>query len=158
MSVEWTRDLALEHEELDHEHALLFARLDAVSALLDTGAPAEIERAVAALADALVSHLAAEEALMEEAHYPERGRHKSAHELFVADFLRMRAELREEGPTPFVASWLRIRIPEWLRFHIRVNDAPLAAHLARPHPGPQPRPQSEDLRPRKRRRDGRRPA
>lgn len=142
MSTDWTREMALDHEELDRQHASLFARLGTVSALLDAGTRAELERAVSALGDELMAHLASEEALMEETLYPERGRHKSAHELFVADFLRLREELREKGPTPFVAEWLRIRIPEWLTFHIRVNDAPLVAHLARR------RPQPGDARPR----------
>ncbi len=136
-STEWTRELAVDHDDLDRQHAVLFARLATVADLVERALRPELERAVAALGDELFAHLAFEEALMEEARYPDRGRHKGAHELFVADFLQMRDELREQGPTPPVAEWLRVRIPEWLRFHIRVNDAPLAAFLAhrRPQPG-----------------------
>ncbi|BDG05832.1 bacteriohemerythrin [Anaeromyxobacter oryzae] len=135
-STDWTRELVLDNQDMDRQHAVLFARLTAVSELLDGGPRPELERAVAALADDLMAHLASEEALMEETLYPERARHKSAHELFVADFLQMREELREKGPTPPVTEWLRIRIPEWLRFHVRVNDAPFAAYLARRRPQP----------------------
>jgi hemerythrin len=130
MSADWTHDLILDHEELDRQHAVLFGRLQTAAALVD-GRRAELEVAVAAFADDLFAHLAREEELMEESLYPERGRHKSAHELFVADFLQMRAELSANGVTPPVADWIRTRIPEWLRFHVRVNDAPVAAHLAR---------------------------
>jgi hypothetical protein len=43
----------------------------------------------------------------------------------------MREVLGREGVTPAVAEWASLRAPEWLRFHIRTNDAPFAMHLAR---------------------------
>jgi hypothetical protein len=46
----------------------------------------------------------------------------------------MRAELRANGATPLVATALKRRVPEWLRFHIRVNDAPFGDWLARRRP------------------------
>jgi hemerythrin len=82
---------------------------------------------------------------MNETLYPERVRHRSAHELFVADFEQARAELRANGATPQVANALRRRVPEWLRFHIRVNDAPFGEWLARRRPlASQARPRRSD--------------
>jgi hemerythrin len=68
---------------------------------------------------------------MEETLYPERIRHRAAHELFIADFVQMRDELRARGVTPEVSDWLDRRIADWLRYHIRVNDIPLGEYLAR---------------------------
>jgi hemerythrin-like metal-binding protein len=130
MSTEWTQDLTLNHEMLDGQHADIFRCLAALADAL-TGPRDGLERALADLSDSLVTHLAAEEQLMADVLYPERARHKSAHELFMADFLQMRESLREEGPTPAVEDWVRRRIPEWLRFHISVNDFPLGVYLAR---------------------------
>jgi hemerythrin len=127
---EWTPELTLNHEVLDDDHLEIFRRIAQAAAVLD-GSMAEVEQAVAAVADALVTHIATEERLMNESLYPERARHRSAHELFMADFLQMREELREKGPTPLVADWIRRRIPEWLRFHIRVNDLPFGVYLSR---------------------------
>jgi hemerythrin len=127
---EWTPDLTLNNEMLDDQHVEIFRRLGEAGRALD-GPPAGVDSAVAALSDALVTHLAAEERLMDDALYPERRRHRSAHEMFMADFGQMRDELRRLGPTPMVAEWIRHRIPEWLGFHIRVNDAPLGAFLSR---------------------------
>jgi hemerythrin len=127
---EWTPELTLNHEVLDDDHLEIFRRIAQAAAVLD-GSTAEVEQAVAAVADALVTHIATEERLMNESLYPERARHRSAHELFMADFLQMREELREKGPTPLVADWIRRRIPEWLRFHIRVNDLPFGVYLSR---------------------------
>ncbi len=138
MPVEWTPELTLNHDELDRQHVELFRRLREAIAALE-GTRADVERAVALLVDEVVEHLAAEERIMQESLYPERARHRTAHEIFLADVERMRAELRETGATPIVAEWLRVRIPEWLHFHIRVNDAPLGSHLARRRTQPDPR-------------------
>ncbi len=127
---DWTPDLTLNHELLDLQHVELFRGLSAAAEAVD-GPTAGVEAAVAAVADVLVTHFAAEEAAMDDVLYPERTRHRSAHELFMADFLQMREELRRQGPTPLVADWIRRRIPEWLEFHIRVNDNPLGSYLAR---------------------------
>ncbi len=125
-----TPELTLKHEVLDAQHAEIFRRLSALSDALE-GPRGPIEAALAALADILVTHIATEEQLMDDVLYPERGRHKSAHELFMADFLQMRSTLRDEGASPSVVDWVRRRIPEWLRFHISVNDYPLGLYLAR---------------------------
>jgi hemerythrin len=126
----WSPELTLNHDLLDEQHVEIFRRLELAVRALE-GPAAGVDEAVAALADALVTHLAAEERLMDESLYPERKRHRSAHELFMADFEQMREELRRLGATPVVADWLGRRIPEWLGFHIRVNDAPLGQFLSR---------------------------
>ncbi len=130
MASEWSPELTLNNELLDGQHVELFRRLSSAADALEGPRDALVE-AVDAFADALVAHLAVEEQLMDETLYPERVRHKSAHELFVADFEKVRAELRASGATASVADGLRRRVPEWLRFHTRVNDAPFGAYLAR---------------------------
>jgi hemerythrin len=122
----------LGHAQLDGQHQAIFRRLAEAAAAMDASR-AEAVAALDRLADLLVEHLAAEEALMDASTFPERTRHKAAHELFHADLRQLQAELAEKGPTPEVASWLRVRVGEWLRFHILVNDARLAEHLLR-HP------------------------
>ncbi len=128
-----TQELILNHELLDAQHADLFHRLSMVAEILD-GPEAQVEAAVAALGDALMAHIAEEERIMDDALYPERRRHKSAHEMFMSDFVQFRRELAEEGATPAVADWLTHRIPDWLRFHITVNDVPLGIYLSRRKP------------------------
>lgn len=129
-TAEWSPELTVNHPDIDRQHLEVFRSLGAAAAAIDAG-PAALDRAVAAFADALVAHLAAEEALMNESRYPERGRHKVAHELFLADVARFRDELRGGAAAQAASEWLGVRIPEWLRFHIRVNDAPLGEYLAR---------------------------
>ncbi len=135
MSAQWTPELSVHDEELDRQHADVFHRLEVAAAALDA-TRADLERAAASLVESMLSHIAAEERLMDEALYPDRVRHRAAHELFAADLLRLRDELLATGATPTVRDGLLRRVPEWLRFHILVNDAPLAAHLARRRPQP----------------------
>jgi hemerythrin len=130
MSTEWTPELVVNHDELDRQHVALFNKLrDAVAAV--DGPRALAERAVREFTEAVLAHFATEEQLMDESLYPDRVRHRAAHELFAADLSQTQEALRAEGPTPLVATSLSRRVPEWLAFHIRVNDAPLAAYLAR---------------------------
>lgn len=136
----WTPELAVNHEGLDRQHAELFRLLDVAAATFQAGSGADVARAVAAFTEAMIEHTASEEALMEESLFPERGRHRVAHEVFLTDLQQLAAELEATGPTPQVGEWLRIRLPEWLRFHIAVNDAKFGAHLAqRPGNGRSPR-------------------
>lgn len=131
MPAEWTPDLTLNDDELDADHVELFRRLAAASEALHADR-AVLARTVARLGETLVEHLAREERMMELLDYPERARHRMAHELFLSDFGRMRATLETTGPAdPVVVEWLETRLPEWLRFHIRVNDVPLAHWFAR---------------------------
>jgi hemerythrin len=130
MTSEWSPELTLNNELLDGQHVDLFRRLSTAADALEGPRDALLE-AIDAFADSLVEHLAVEERLMDETLYPERVRHKSAHELFVADFEKVRAEAHASGATPAVTDGLRRRVPEWLRFHTRVNDAPFGAYLAR---------------------------
>jgi len=123
-------ELELHHEALDGQHAGLFALLEAAIAALEAGSADEVKRALAAFHEAMLDHTAMEEALMEETLFPDRGRHRVAHEVFLADLQQLAAELDRAGPTPQVGEWLRLRVVEWLRFHIAVNDSKLGAHLA----------------------------
>ena len=124
-------ELTLHHEELDRQHAGLLDLLEEARAAMASGSAAAVEQAVADFSDAMMTHTTREEALMEETLYPERGRHRVAHEVFLADLEQLRCELRAHGPSPLVGEWLRVRLPEWLRFHIAANDVPLGHHLAR---------------------------
>jgi hemerythrin len=155
MPAEWSPDLILNDEALDQEHVDLFRQLGAAAAALE-GDRTCLDQAVETLGETLVHHLAREERMMAQLGYPERARHRMAHELFLADFDRMRAALRGSGPDAVVAEWLITRIPEWLRFHIRVNDAPLAHWLAQRSRKPARNPTAAPAaRPRSRRPDRR---
>lgn len=117
-------------EEIDGQHAVLCQRLEAALEAVHVDSLAATKRALQALEDYLVAHFAAEERFMAAAAYPERGRHKSAHDLFMQDFAQLVAELEVTGLSVPVVEWITRRVPEWLKFHIRVNDLPLGRFLS----------------------------
>lgn len=131
MATEWTPELTLNNDLLDRQHVELFRWLRDAVVAADDYDPAAVGSAVGAFSDALLEHIATEESLMDETLFPERGRHRHAHEMFVADLVLVRAELAARGLTPAVEEWVRVRAGEWLRFHIQTNDAPFGDHLAR---------------------------
>jgi hemerythrin-like metal-binding protein len=130
MAAEWTPDLTLNHHELDADHVDLFRKLRAAEAAL-AGSRDALAEAMELLSEAFLAHVAHEDALMSGSGYPEREGHRAAHDFFLAALARLRAALAQRAPTADEAEWLRSRAPEWLRFHVRVNDAPLVAWLAR---------------------------
>lgn len=123
-------DLLLHHERLDEQHGGLLRLVEAAAGAVANGSTAEAVRTLGAFTEAMLEHTATEEALMEESLFPDRVRHRTAHEVFLADLQQLGAELARTGPTPQIAEWLRVRVPEWLRFHIAVNDTRLGVHLA----------------------------
>ena len=127
-------DLELKHRDIDGAHGELFRLLAAAAQAWETRSAAEVTAAVTAFAEAMLAHAAEEDRLMEASLFPDRARHRMAHEIFLADIQRLREELATTGTTPAVGEWLRLRVPEWLRFHIAVNDARLAQHLAERKP------------------------
>ena len=66
---------------------------------------------------------------MEEALYPERNRHKSAHDLFMQDFHQLIGDVEANRLSTANAEWVGARVVEWLKFHIQVNDVPLGRYL-----------------------------
>jgi hemerythrin-like metal-binding protein len=126
MVTEWSPELTLNHDLLDSQHVRLFRLLDVASA------------AVNRFGEALAEHVAAETRMMEETLYPERNRHRTSHELLLSDVARVQAGLASSGPTPRLLEVVRVHMPEWLRFHTRVNDGPLGAYLARRGHNPTP--------------------
>ena len=125
-----TPELIAGYEEIDGQHRILFERLEAAVNAVQADDAASAHDAMTKLGDYLMAHFAAEESFMNSAHYPERGRHKSAHDLFMQDFVQLGEELKSGGlSVPFV-QWITMRVPEWLKFHIQVNDVPLGRFLA----------------------------
>jgi hypothetical protein len=48
----------------------------------------------------------------------------------MQDFVQLVGELRSAGLSVPVVEWMTLRVPEWLKFHIQVNDRPLGRYLA----------------------------
>jgi hemerythrin len=63
--------------------------------------------------------------------YPLRRQHMEAHASFVADARRALRELQESGVTPAFRRWAKVRLPDWIRFHILAHDTGLGRSLVK---------------------------
>jgi hemerythrin len=129
-TIRLTPELTCGFEEIDGQHRVLLQRLDAAVQAAKADDAAVARTALSALGDYLASHFTAEEALMAASGYPERGRHKSAHDLFMQDFAQLTREVEATGLAMPNVVWIASRMPEWIKFHIQVNDMPLGRFLA----------------------------
>jgi hemerythrin len=122
-------ELVVGYEAIDAQHRELFQRLEAAAEAARSETLPRTREAVAALGDYLVTHFAYEEQVMAAAQYAERGKHKAAHDIFMQDFMQLQQELTAAGLAAPIVHWIANRVPEWVRFHIQVNDAPLGRYL-----------------------------
>lgn len=129
MSARLPPGLTVGFEEIDRQHRRLIDFVDAAAAAARTGDLAAVRAAVAALGDDLVTHFSSEEGFMAETLYPDRARHKAAHDLFLQDYAQLGKEL-DTGLSDLAVHWLTVRVPEWVKFHIGVNDVPLGQYLS----------------------------
>jgi hemerythrin len=130
MTLRLTSELTSGFEEIDGQHRILLQRMDAAAVAARADDVAATKDALTRLGDYLMAHFAAEESFMAASGYPERGRHKSAHDLFMQDFVQLTRELELTGLSVPAVQWISTRVPEWIKFHIQVNDIPLGRFLA----------------------------
>ena len=122
-------ELSVGFEEIDGQHRQLLRHVEVATEAVASDDLSRVRVALSELGDYLVAHFADEEAFMAQASYPERARHKAAHDIFLQDFLQLGQELETSGLTPLVRQWIVARVPEWIRFHVHVNDIPLGHFL-----------------------------
>jgi hemerythrin len=124
-------DLTIGHDALDAQHDAMLARMAEVQRRVEEGDPGGASAALTALWELTVAHFAFEEELMIEHAYPDRDAHRMGHNLFLHDLDLLRRELGQKGLSEDVAQRAGYSLSDWLSFHIRANDAPLALHVVR---------------------------
>lgn len=118
-------------DAIDVQHRAIFAFLSELEQSLAAKDAAGAMAALDRIWDEMVGHFGTEEALMEAHAYPERAAHGSAHHLFLEDLRALIAEQRASGLSDRVLAWAKVRMPEWIQFHVRTNDIPLERFLLR---------------------------
>jgi hemerythrin len=116
---------------LDAPHADLLQRAADLAAATQARRDREAAAILEGLVEASARHFAFEEEAMEQTVYPDRAAHRAAHDLFLQDLHASAIEVGQSGVTPRVTEWASGRLQQWLRFHMEVNDRPLARHLQR---------------------------
>lgn len=124
--VSWTEACALGLPAVDAQHRHLFARVDAWSACVLSGAPAERLRAVLqALQQDLLAHCAEEETFMQLMDYPLLPEHRQQHQALAAQL----ASARGCAGVPQACVLQQVQdFRHALLQHVQVADRSYAAH------------------------------
>lgn len=131
MPLEWTSDLSVGDEEIDAQHREIFRRVARLIEGAQRGEPEELAGLVQYLHEYAVTHFGAEEGRMRGARYPELARHKAEHDRFLSDLLAIGRELDRSGPGAFLSLRVNHWLLGWVKEHVSVTDAALAAFLRR---------------------------
>jgi hemerythrin-like metal-binding protein len=116
---------------IDRDHDALGAAIDAFAHEVDSGKADAARDALEKLIGGVVDHFAREEDLMGRYAYPLRRQHMEAHASFLGDARRSLGELQSLGVTPAFRRWARVRLPDWIRFHILAHDTGLGRFLVK---------------------------
>jgi hemerythrin-like metal-binding protein len=128
--IDWKPEFSVSHAEIDRQHPGLVRLLNDLHPVMLGGADAARMRPVF---DGLVhyteSHFRAEEALMQEAAYPNLPAHRIEHQQFVAQLKQGCADLqagRFTAPMKLLST-----VKNWLFNHILGSDKQYAPYLAK---------------------------
>jgi hemerythrin-like metal-binding protein len=117
--------------ELDAPHADLLKRAADLAAAAGARQDGRAATILDGLLEATTLHFAFEDEWMERTSYPARRAHRAAHDLFLQDLHASSREIARAGVTPRIVAWASARLQQWLRYHMEVNDGPLARFLQR---------------------------
>jgi len=128
--VEWSDELSVGVDALDHDHRRLIAFLHEMDNALAAGRADDVlEDIIHGLLDYTHVHFVHEEALMAEAGYTGLDAHKEQHRKLAAEVHSFAKEFRID-PRPFIAGELIAFLNDWLVLHIAEEDQQYRPALA----------------------------
>jgi len=125
---EFTADLRVGHEEIDHQHAALYDTVNRLHDALRAGrSRQEMGEILAFLRSYTVEHFRMEESFMRDAAYPGLESHHALHEALVRQVHEL--EDKYAAGTMILSIMTMHFLKDWLTNHIQDEDRKLAAHL-----------------------------
>ncbi|MGC1870325.1 MAG: bacteriohemerythrin [Acidobacteriaceae bacterium] len=127
-SFKWDETYSVRVQRCDAQHKKLF---NIINQLADAMRVAKGQEVIAQIVGQLIAytrtHFQQEEALMEQAQYPELSAHQQLHRELVADVEKFQREL-DEGLRPNTVAILDF-LKDWLTQHIQKVDKAYSEHL-----------------------------
>ncbi|WP_286886643.1 bacteriohemerythrin [Aneurinibacillus sp. UBA3580] len=126
MEIEWTEDLETGIGIVDDQHRELFGRIRHFFAAADRRDPDVTLQTVDYLAEYVIEHFNAEEAIMIKHSYEGFPAHRDQHSGFIKNIYRVKQTIVSEGLSDELIQKLRCDLIDWLVNHIQVSDKQLA--------------------------------
>lgn len=126
----WSDDYAAGIESIDADHRRLLASANAVIESILAGRDHGIDTALAALGDAFDVHFAAEESVMDDAHYPLLLQHAREHRRLRLSYQQLTARIAAGADDfRYLAFSCQCTVVDWLVDHAQKSDRTLAGYL-----------------------------
>ena len=130
MSIEWTKDLATDVNEIDDQHKELLKNMNELLIACRHGKGREvIDKLMLFLSDYVVHHFGTEERFMDSYNYESSQSHKSQHEYFKKKFSDIRRRLEINGGRLTAVVEITQLLGDWLINHIGKVDKALGEFL-----------------------------
>lgn len=122
--------MAVGVDMIDNQHKGIFSRVNnLLSAMAQGKGRDEVGKVIAFLADYVVKHFSAEEAIMAKNNYDDLPSQKAEHAQFIKDFSGLKKEFETRGVTPHLVIQIQQKVCNWLTNHIGNEDKKIGAFL-----------------------------
>ncbi|OQZ04252.1 MAG: hypothetical protein B6D34_04570 [Candidatus Brocadia sp. UTAMX1] len=130
MAIQWTESLSVGVGTIDEQHKGIFSRVNnLLSAMAQGKGRDEVGKVIVFLADYVVKHFSAEEAIMAKNNYDGLLSQKAEHAQFIKDFSVLKKDFETRGVTPHLVIQVQQKICNWLTNHIGNEDKKIGAFL-----------------------------
>lgn len=129
MAIEWTNDLSVGVSSIDAQHQQLFKMADE---LFEAGKNGKSKEKIGDLLGFLdrytKQHFKDEEAYMKSINYPGLAEQEKAHQAFINELTKLKAEFDKSGGNIAVIIGANQMVVDWLTKHISGMDKKIGAH------------------------------
>lgn len=118
-----TKDMEVGVLKIDTQHKELIDRLNAVTAMgVKSVSKEETQKTLDLLGEYIVKHFSDEEALQRQSGYPKYEWHKGQHQIYIAEFQKLKKEFIANGVSAKFTLDLNNSIINWIVRHIKSVD------------------------------------
>jgi hemerythrin len=129
-TVLWTPDLSIGVNEIDEQHKEMIARVNELQTAVREGrGEAELGRIIDFAAEYVYFHFNAEEEVMKSSGYPAYDAHKTIHDSFVQDLVRIMKDFEASKNDGELVIRVAKGLDKWIRDHIKQVDQELGVFL-----------------------------
>ena len=123
MAITLSKDMETGVALIDAQHRELVDRLNAVTSMgAKSVSTEETQKTLKMLGDYIVKHFNDEEALQKQSGYPKYEWHKAQHQLYIAEFQKLKEEFNAVGYSAKFTLDLNNSIINWIVRHIKSVD------------------------------------
>jgi len=118
-----SKDMETGVEKIDAQHRELVDRINDVLSMGEKSiSKEETEKTINMLGDYIIKHFNDEEALQKQSGYPKYDLHREQHQIYFAEFQKLKNEFHENGHSMEFTLHLNNSVIGWIVKHIKTVD------------------------------------